>query len=279
MSVVPVLVAGVLGFAIGACRRPHGRHLATPALVLPAAAVIGAALQVAGGFDVPADTTLLAASLALLSGFALVNLHLVGMGVLAVGLSCNFAAVLIHDGMPVRATAVVESGAVDAEDLADTDLGAGRRFERTDDRAPVLGDIIPVKPFRAAMSFGDLIALVGTAVVAGDLARYVRRGSRWSLTAPVAAWADRRRASLAAPELAPEHAEEADPRAEHVEDDDDVIDLDSYARLSAAEWLAAQTVGKVSVDGEPVRILDVGPNGEELHRRDDIVDAEDRVPR
>lgn len=247
-------------------------------LVFPAVAVIGAALQLASGFDVPAGTTFLAASLALLSGFALVNRHLVGMGVLAVGLSCNFAAVLIHDGMPVRATALVASGAVDAEDLADTDLGAGRRFERTDDLVPVLGDIIPVMPFRAAMSFGDLIALMGIGVLAGDLARYVRRGSRWSLTAPVAAWSDRVRDRPTGKEPALADSDEHD--SEHSdEQDDDIIDLNAYAQLSAAEWLTTQTVGKVGVDGEQVRILDVGPNGQELHRRRDIMDTEDRVPR
>lgn len=274
MAVVPVLVAGVLGSAIGACRRPHGRHLATPVLVYPAAAVLGAALQLASGFDLPAGSTLLAVSLGLLCGFALVNRHLVGMGVLAVGLSCNFAAVLIHDGMPVRATALVASGSVDAEDLADTDLGAGRRFERTDDPVPALGDIIPVEPFRSAMSFGDLIALLGVGVVAGDLARYVRRGSRWSLTGPLVAWLDRRRAALARPEPPLD-----DGDASVDEHDDDIIDLDAYAQLSAAEWLAAQTLGKVRVDGEQVRILDVGPDGEELPGRRDVVDAEDRVSR
>jgi hypothetical protein len=175
----------------------------------------------------------------------------------------------------------VTSGAVDAEDLADTDLGAGRRFERTDDPVPVLGDIIPVKPFRAAMSFGDLIALMGVGVLAGDLTRYVRRGSRWSLTAPVAAWADRRRAAptMTGPVLAEDDGPSADDDDAAEEDDDDVIDLDAYAQLSAAEWLATQTVGKIGVDGEQVRILDVGPDGQELHRGRDIVDAEDRVRR
>lgn len=275
---VPVLVAGALGFAIGACRRPHGRHLANPVLALPAAAVVGAGLQLAGGFDLPAGTMLLAASLALLSGFSLVNRHLVGMGVLAVGLCCNFAAVLIHDGMPVRATALVASGAVDAEDLADTDLGAGRRFERTNDPVPILGDVIPVEPFRAAMSFGDLIALTGVAVLAGDLARYVRRGSRWSLTGPVVDLVGRR--GTGPPPLEPAgEAEAVDPVVAADQDVDDIIDLNVYSRLSAAEWLAAQAVGQLGVDGEQVRILDVSPDGQELHRRGDVVDAEDRVRR
>jgi hypothetical protein len=179
--VVPVLLAGVVGVVVGAARRPHGRHLLTPTLVLPSVAVVGAGLQVLMGItDLPAENTVFAVSLALLSGFAIVNRHLVGMGVLAIGLSANFAAVLLHDGMPVRATALVEAGAVDAEDLADVDLGAGRRFERTDDLAPILGDVIPVAPVGAAMSFGDLIALMGVGTLTGELTRYARRGSRTS---------------------------------------------------------------------------------------------------
>lgn len=265
MTVVPVLVAGVIGFAIGAGARPHGRHLATPVLVLPAVAVIGAGLQLLGALDPPAASLVLAASLALLSGFAIVNRHLVGMGVLAVGLCCNFLAVLVHDGMPVRASALVVSGAADVGDLADTDLGAGRRFEQTDDLAPILGDIIPVKPFRAAMSFGDLIALFGIAAVAGDLARYTRRGSRWSLAGAMAGLIDRGRPESDAPE----------PPVEP----DEIIDLDAYARLSAGEWLATQTIGKVGVGGEQVRILDVGTDSEELRRAHDVVDAEDRILR
>lgn len=176
-----MLLAGVVGVVIGAARRPHGRHLAPPALVLPSIAAVGAGLQVLMGLaDLPAENSVFAVSLALLAGFAAVNRHLVGMGVLAVGLCCNVVAVVVHDGMPVRASALVASGAVVAADLADTDLGAGRRFERTDDPAPVLGDVIPVPPFGAAMSFGDLIALMGIGTLTGELTRYARRGSRVS---------------------------------------------------------------------------------------------------
>jgi hypothetical protein len=182
-----VLFAAVVGAVVGACRIPHGRHLAPPVVVLPGVAVAGALMHLlAGRLGSPADSTAFAASLALLCGFALVNRHFVGMGVLATGLLLNLAAVVVHHGMPVRAAALVEAGAVSAEDLADADLGAGRRFERTDDALPVIGDVIPVTPLGAAMSFGDLIAMMGTATIAGDLARYARRGSTWSLATTAA---------------------------------------------------------------------------------------------
>ena len=177
-----MLIAGLIGAAIGACRRPLGVHLEAPRVVLPGVVVVGALLQILLGVaHLPAENQLFAASLGLLTGFAVVNRHIVGMGVLAIGLCCNFAAVLVHGGMPVRATALIDSGAVEVGDLADTDLGAGRRFERTDDLAPILGDVIPVEPFHAAMSFGDLIALAGIGSIACELTRYAKRGSRWSL--------------------------------------------------------------------------------------------------
>ena len=264
-----MLVAGLLGAVVGALRRPHGRHLATPVLVLPSVVVAGVALHVAiGTFDLPAEMQLFAASLALLTGFAVVNRHIVGMGVLAIGLGCNFVAVLLHTGMPVRPSALVEAGVVRAEELAFTDLGAGRRFERTSDLLPQLGDIIPVEQFGAAMSFGDLIALMGIASLAGELTRYARRGGRWSLHEPIE-WSRRVLA-----ERGPGHEDGhgVDP-AEHT------IDLTDGGPLSGGERFAAQPVLEVGVDGESVRVLDVGEDLEELHRGHDVVDAEHRVLR
>ena len=179
---VPVLVAAAIGAAVGALGRPHGRHLATPVLVLPSIAVAAVALQLLmGWFDLPAESLVFAASLGLLTGFAALNVHVVGMGVLAIGLACNFAAVLVHGGMPVRASAVVEAGVARPGELADVDLGAGRRFERQGDAAPALGDVIPVEPMGAVVSFGDLIAAMGVASLSGELLRYARRGQRWWL--------------------------------------------------------------------------------------------------
>lgn len=179
---VPVLLAGTVGAVIGALRRPHGAHLETPPLVRLRLVAGAVALSVAIGVaELPLEGLLFSVSLGLLTWFALRNRHLVGMGVLAVGLLCNLTAVALHGGMPVRATALVESGAFEADELADADLGAGRRFERTGDLAPILGDIIPVSAVGAAMSFGDLIALAGIGAVAGDLARLARRGTKWSV--------------------------------------------------------------------------------------------------
>lgn len=235
-----MVVAGVIGAVVGACRRPHGAHLATPVLVLPGVVVIGVGLQVAiGVFALPAEPQLFGAALALSAGFAVVNRHLVGMGLLAVGLVLNLTAVLVHGGMPVRPSALVEAGAVDDTALADTDLGAGRRFERRSDVAPILGDVIPVAPFGAAMSFGDLVALVGIGSLSGELVRYARRGSRWSLIG-------------------------AHARAGR-----------DTARRSGG--LAAEVVGETGVGGEEIGAGDVVGDREVLHDTGHVVDAQQRV--
>lgn len=175
---LPALVAGAIGAAIGALRRPHGRHLRSPVVVYPAVVLIGVALQVATGMvDLSIQGALLGSSLGALTGFSLVNRHLPGMGVLSVGLALNMAVVLANGAMPVRASALVDAGAASADALADADPGAGRRFEQAGDALPFLGDIIPVPAFRAALSFGDLIALMGIGAVSGDLVRHARRGS------------------------------------------------------------------------------------------------------
>ena len=170
-------VAVGVGMLIGAFREPHGAHLRAPIVVYPAIVVLGVALQLAiGFFDPGTQGTVLGVSLAALTGFAIVNRHIPGMGVLAIGLGLNMAVVLANAGMPVRPSALVDAGVATPETLADTDPGAGRSFERSDDLVPFLGDIIPVEPLGAAMSFGDLIALMGIGTVSGELVRHARGG-------------------------------------------------------------------------------------------------------
>lgn len=228
---VPVLVAAVIGATIGALGRPHGRHLATPVLVLPSVAIAGAGIQVLlGWFDLPGEGNLFAWSLALLTGFAVVNRHLVGMGVLAAGLSMNFTAVVLHGAMPVRPSAVVAAGIAGPGHLADVDLGAGRRFERTGDLAPWLGDVIPLETFGSVVSFGDLVAAMGVAVIAAELARYARRGQRWSLVTWLAESSARRLAPEVVVEVGVdrEQARVIDVRedVEELDRADDVVDAE-----------------------------------------------------
>lgn len=176
---LPVVVASVLGAVIGAMRRPHGRHLATPRLNALWLLIAGVALQVGLAFaDFDSEGGLLALSLVAIGVFCAINRRFIGMGVIAIGVFCNVVVIAANGAMPVRATALVNSGAVAADELIDTDLGAGRRFEQTDDIVAWLGDAIPVSPFGAAMSYGDLIVLAGTAALAGELVRLGRRGQK-----------------------------------------------------------------------------------------------------
>lgn len=171
-----VLLAAVVGVVVGTFRRPLGAHLADPRVVAPALAGVAIALHLALGL-LPSALAgpLLGLSLFLLTGFTLLNVHLVGMGVLSTGLALNAAVVLVNGAMPVRARAVVDAGIARPGELVLVDLGAGRRYEAVGDWLPVLGDAIPIERIGSVMSFGDLIVLVGIAVVAADLVRYARR--------------------------------------------------------------------------------------------------------
>jgi hypothetical protein len=105
---------------------------------------------------VPGATALALSYLCLLA-FALANLRLAGMGVLAVGLALNALVVVVNGGMPVHHGAPTLSGKHHAE--------------RPDDTLTVLDDRIPVDPLGEVLSFGDLVLAVGLAVTAASLVR------------------------------------------------------------------------------------------------------------
>lgn len=173
---VLLLLAAVAGIALGLVRRPLGAHLTDPRVVVPGLAAIAVGLHLGAGLvGLSVAGPLLGLSLFLLTGFGLLNLHLVGMGVLTLGMALNAAVVLVNGAMPVRARAVVEAGMAAPGELVLVDLGAGRRYEATGDWLPILGDVLPVAAIGAVLSFGDLIVLMGIAAVASDLVRYARR--------------------------------------------------------------------------------------------------------
>jgi hypothetical protein len=105
--------------------------------------------------------------------FAVVNLHLTGMGVLAIGLGCNFFTMAANGGMPVSREALVAAHVVPASDVESIDLRGPRHLERPGDVFRVLGDIIPIPG--QAVSFGDLIIAVAAADVVTHVARRQRR--------------------------------------------------------------------------------------------------------
>jgi Family of unknown function (DUF5317) len=72
----------------------------------------------------------------------------------------NLIPIALNQGMPVSASAVVESGG----SLADvpTELGSKHHLERPEDDLTFLADVISIRPpFQAVVSIGDLLMWVG----------------------------------------------------------------------------------------------------------------------
>jgi hypothetical protein len=87
-------------------------------------------------------TGLIAVGWGLLIAFALMNIHLTGMAIVAVGLSCNLVALVANKAMPVRESAAIDAGLATSETVATTELGPGRRLAEPGDRVEVLIAII-----------------------------------------------------------------------------------------------------------------------------------------
>ena len=100
-----------------------------------------------------------------LAAFAIANTRLVGMPVVLVGLMCNLVVITFNAGMPVEEDALLASHAATRDELIALDLGAKRHLATDDDVLRPLGDVIPVRPSREVLSFGDLIMAFGIADV------------------------------------------------------------------------------------------------------------------
>lgn len=162
---VVALVAGIVfGFVTGG----RLRNVARRPLQLIWLLVISVGLQVAAETLDIADRAGLAMVLISYVGlatFAIANTRLVGMPVVLVGLLCNLAVIMLNGGMPVDEDALLASHAATRDELASLDLGAKRHLATDDDVVRQLGDVIPVRPSREVLSFGDLIMAFGIADV------------------------------------------------------------------------------------------------------------------
>lgn len=117
---------------------------------------------------------LLIASYVLIIGFIGRNLVLRGMGVVLIGVLCNFVVIAANQGMPVDVPAAWAQ-----EDWMQPSVK--HHPQQTDDRLRFLSDIIVLRePFDAVLSFGDLILAVGLADVAFHASR--RRRPRAPVT-------------------------------------------------------------------------------------------------
>ena len=158
MSLFVIALALALGLALvtgGSLRHVMETRLrATPALFLALALQLG--LDLLGpwrGSGAHLGHWLLVSSYGLLLGFCAANLGLRGMSVVAIGIALNAAVITVNEGMPIRT----------ARGKVTTTVKHHR--QRPSDRLMPLADIIVVPPVSQALSFGDLIMMVGLADV------------------------------------------------------------------------------------------------------------------
>jgi hypothetical protein len=108
---------------------------------------------------------------ACLACFAGMNWAVTGLAVAGLGLVLNLVGIVINNGVPVRPEALVDSGSVTVAELPDVELDPPQHLETSADRAPWLGDVIPIDGLHEVVSFGDLIALIGLVDGLRDLTR------------------------------------------------------------------------------------------------------------
>jgi hypothetical protein len=159
-TAITVAVGALIGLALGGRPRHVPEHTfhAWPFLL------IGLAIQVfvEAGSATTTKVALVFLSYVLLLVFGALNLRLAGMGVVMVGMLMNLAPIIVNGGMPVRPSALVDAHlAVDEERVQFVELRGERHIEKPDDNITFLGDIIPVRPIRQVVSFGDLVLAIG----------------------------------------------------------------------------------------------------------------------
>jgi hypothetical protein len=160
---VVLLIAAVVGGVVA------GRIRARAGIHVPHHRVRGLVLLVGGiAFHVAAlvadgdvANLLEGGTYACLACFAGMNWPVTGMAVAGLGLVLNLVGIVINNGTPVRPEALVDSGSVAVADLPDVHLDPPQHLQTSADRAPWLGDVVPIDGLHEVVSFGDLIALVG----------------------------------------------------------------------------------------------------------------------
>lgn len=173
-------VAVLVGLLVGYLRGGRLDHMGRRPVAAWPLLFAGVALQLLAGriFGAWATAPLVLASYAVLVLFAGANLQLVGMTVVSIGMAANATVIALNGAMPVRPSAVVAAGLAAPDEAARLEGDAKRRPERQGDRMVVLADIIPVRPLREVVSFGDLVIAVGVADVIYNLMRPPRRRRR-----------------------------------------------------------------------------------------------------
>ncbi len=170
------LVAVAVGLATGLARGGDLRRLGQTHVVWPALALVGLAIPtLVNAVDPPLAGLFVIAALAAVIGFAMANLHLTGMGVVAFGTLMNLAPLALNGYMPVSGEALVAVDLASTEELSSIEFVGPRQLQSDGDLLTFLGDIIPLGLTQQVMSFGDLVILIGIADVAANLVWTRRR--------------------------------------------------------------------------------------------------------
>ncbi len=170
VAIAPIVAAVVVGLIIGRLRRGRITSVIRTKLRLQALFLIafgcGLAVDV---IDLPNPGVWAIVGLSAGLVFAVRNLHLVGMVVIAVGITANLLPVAFTGSTPVRSSALVEAGMVAEADLDRVNLSGARSLVDDDSTWVMFGDTIPVAAADQVISFGDLIVLIGLVSVVANL--------------------------------------------------------------------------------------------------------------
>jgi uncharacterized protein DUF5317 len=176
VATLPILLAIMAGLTVGAARRGRLRAIALTRIRHPeflAVAIVGSLFVEVSGAG-PSGTIALVGLIAGLA-FAVVNLHLTGMAIVAVGITANLVPVALNGAMPVRPEALVEAEMITIDELDRVTLDGARELETDSTLLGILGDTYPVRPTGQVVSLGDLIMMVGLADVIANLMLQRRR--------------------------------------------------------------------------------------------------------
>lgn len=226
VSVLSILV----GLYVGLVRGGLIRNLGTARAFWWGLLVVGVVLPVlVSRADPGRGVPLVALALVALIVFARRNRHLLGMGVVAVGVAANLLVLVVNDGMPVRRDALVDAGLAESIDVDYVEISGVQRLERDDDTLMFLADIIPLRATNQVLSVGDVVILAGLGIVSANLIR----GRTRAATPPSA-----RAAPAAEPRSGGKH------RRERQIPDFEPIVLDDTAADRAGDLVGAVTPGR-----------------------------------
>jgi hypothetical protein len=100
-----------------------------------------------------------------------------GLVVVGVGWALNFIVIAANGGMPLSRWAYAHSGQTD---LITQGKGGFYRIVVAGSHTTLrsLGDVIPLRPYSIVLSIGDILMILGVALVIAAAMRTVRRGNR-----------------------------------------------------------------------------------------------------